>query len=278
MQRRLLVYDADGKFILRAADFGERDGMLQSPVRLVADHDTVLVLDVTHQNAVSAFSRDGRFIGARFPELHEASVFSLALGRSLAAFGQLNATDRPGRSVVAIRDRRGRELGSGCAAAEALVSSELRHGKLADFSSNSVTLLGNRIYCAQAVSPIVTVLDFSGTTVGYVTVAPPFYVPPLDIPGTQNQKTIMDFESKWTAMRDFSPSTAGFMSLYARYDVVAGRHAFQVFACDSVVRPTNCRSGPITGEAVRILAPDKVLSVVSGRDGSLSLQVLQIDR
>lgn len=278
-QRALLVYDDDGKHLRRAAEWGDRDGALESPVRLVANYDSVLVLDVTHRNAVSAFDREGRFMGARFPDLHNASAVSMAVGRITAAFSQLDAKRRPGRTVVSIRDYRGTEIGAGCAAADAYELSERRHGMLAHFASSSVAMRGNRIYCAQAITPVVTVLDLSGKTVGYLTVAPPFYVTPsADIGETQNQKTLLEFQSKWTSLQSFSVTPTGFVSIYSRYDVAAGDFIYRMFACDLDVRPKNCRVALIPGRPVRFVSPDTLLSVTSSRNGDLALQIFRLDR
>lgn len=279
MQRSLLVYDQGGKFLKRATESGDRDGNLESPVRLVADHDSVLVLDVTHKNAVSAFDREGRFIGARFPELHNASAVSIALGRATAAFGQADARTRPGRTVVSIRDRSGQELGSGCAAADGYAQSELRHGMLAHFVARFVAIRGNRIYCAQAITPVVSILDLTGKTVDYLTVAPPYYMPPTaDIGETQNQKTMSEFQSKWTALQDFTVTQTGFFSIYSRYDLTSGAFIYRTFACDFGTRPSNCRVSVVPGRPIRFVSPDTVYSIISDRDGAVTLHAFQIVR
>lgn len=278
MRRVLLVYDQDGNYLREATQWGDADGELTSPVRLVADHDTVLVLDLNHRNAVSAFDREGRFIGARFPELHSASAYTMAFGRATAAFGQLDAARRPERTVVAIMDRKGREIGAGCTVADSYTRSEARHGALATFNAAFVAIQGNRIYCAQSITPVVSVLDLSGTTVGFLPFAPPFYVAPSDIGETRNQKSLLDFQSKFTLLQNFDVTSSGFVSIFSRYDLAASQFTYRMFACDFDTKPKNCRVGTIPGRPVRIVSSDSVLSVVSMGDGSLRLNVLMMDR
>lgn len=278
MRRVLLVYDQDGKFLRQSTQWGDSDGALMSPMKLLADHDTVLVLDLTHRNTVSAFDVDGRFIGARYPDLHSASAYTMAQGRVTAVFGQLDIGNRPGRTVVAIRDRKGREIGAGCIVADSYVRSVASHGALATFNASFVAIQGNRIYCAQAITPVVSVLDLTGTTVDYITVAPPFYVPPSDIGETHNQKALLNFQSKWTLLQNFAVTPTGFVSIYSRYDLAVAQFTYRVFACDLDVRPKNCRIGTVPGRPVRIVSSDTVLSVVSARDGNVSLQVLSLSR
>lgn len=278
VQRKLLVYDSVGTFIRRAAEWGEGNGQLHSPIRLISYNDSVFVLDVTHSNAVSAFDRDGRYAGARFPELHDASASSLAIGNAIAAFGQMNAAGRPGRTAVAIRDRRGREVGSGCPAADAYAQSEQRKGMLAHFSTRIVSLRGNRIFCAQAITPVVSILDLAGVTVGKIAVAPPFYMEPVDRDETMNQKAILDFQSRWTALHDFAATPVGFASIYSRFDLSTKLFMYRWFACDMGANASNCRTSTLSGTPVRITSPDEVLTVVQGKDGSVTLKLWQVSR
>jgi hypothetical protein len=272
MRRRVLVYDSTGKFLRRVADWGRADGELESPYRLALTYDTLLVLDITHNNSVNAFDRDGNFIGARFPTLHRLSASSLALGNTVAVF------ERPGRTVVSIRDRQGKELASGCVSADGYQASEKRQGIIRRFTGRIVALRNNRIYCAQTITPVVTVLDLSGNAVDYIAVAPPFYVSPLDIPDSRNQKTISNFLSRWTALNSFEPTPKGFMSIYTRYDLASSQFLARFFGCDVVGRPRNCFSGSVPGTPLRILSPDTVLTSVSGADGQVGLQVFRISR
>lgn len=275
MQRHLLVYDSTGKFLRVAAQYGSHDGGLESPIRLASLGDTVLLLDVTHRNAVSAFDAQGRFLGARYPDLAEASASSMAIGTATVAFAHMDAEDRPARAVVSIRDRRGRELGAGCPSAPTYAQSLKRGGLLARFATRLVDMKGNRVYCAQAVTPVVTILDLQGRTVGHITVAPPFYTPPADIAETRNQKALLDYQSRWTALHGFRATPAGFASTWSRYDAGAGRFVYRFFACDGDVAASNCRTSEIPGEPVRILASDRLLSVTAGADGSVSLATIR---
>lgn len=278
VQRKLLVYDSVGTFIRRAADWGDEDGRLQSPFRLVAFHDSVFVLDVTHHNAVSAFGPDGRYAGARFPQLHEASASSMAIGNTIAAFGHMDAASRPGRTVVAIQDWLGREVGAGCPSANAYLKSEQRKGMLAHFVTPIVSLRGNRVFCAQAITPIVAILDLTGASVGQIAVAPPFYVAPNDVGESRNQKTVLEFQSRWTALHDFAVTPQGFASIYSRYDLVTKQFSYRWFACDLGATPLNCRMSTLPGTPVRIIAPDNVLTVVQGKDGAIILNLLGVSR
>ncbi len=278
VQRKLLVYDTLGSFIRRAADWGDADGGLSSPVRLVDFHDSVFVLDVTHHNAVSAFDSEGRYIGARFPNLHEASASSLAIGNTIAAFGHLDASSRPGRTVVAIRDWQGREVSAGCPSADAYLQSEQRDGMLAHFGTRIVSIRGNRVFCAQAITPVVAILDLAGSTVGQIAVAPPFYIAPKDIGESRNQKTVLEFQSRWTALHDFAATPQGFASIYSRYDLANKQFSYRWFACDGVATPSNCRTSTLPGTPVRIMAPDMVLTVVQGKDGAITLTLLRVSR
>lgn len=276
MQRHLLVYDSTGRFLREAAKYGDHDGGIESPIRLATHGDTVLLLDVTHRNAVSAFDAQGRFLGARYPDLSEASASSMAIGTATVAFAHMDADDRPSRSVVSIRDRRGRELATGCPSAPTYAQSLKRGGLLARFTARLVDMRGNRVYCAQAVTPVVTILDLQGRTVGHITVAPPFFAPPADIAETRNQKALLDYQSRWTALHGFRGTPTGFASTWSRYDAGAGRFVYRFFACDGDVTPGNCRTSEIPGEPVRIIASDRLLSVTSATDGSPSLATIRV--
>lgn len=279
MKRVLLVYDQDGKYLTQANEWGDSDGALRSPVKLLAVADSVFVLDLTHQNAVSAFDLQGRFIGARFPDLHRASAFRMAVGRATAAFAQADALDRPDKTVVSIRDLRGREIGTGCAISEIYTKSEARHGALAHFTASFVALRGNRIFCAQAVSPVIAVLDLSGNTLSYLPFAPPFYLaPPADINETQNQKVILDFQSKWTTMQEFTISAADFVSIYSQFDVASMQFKYKLFTCGVESAPKNCRTAELPGRPVHVLSSSSILSVMPAEKGVVTLHVLELTR
>jgi hypothetical protein len=278
VKRQLLIYNADGSLRRRAAGWGDSDGDIQSPVQLLAYHDTVLVVDLTHRHRIHAFDRDGRFLGARFAALGEAYPSSMAIGASVAAFAHANAEDRPGRAAVSITDLRGKELANGCPSAEAYRQSEQRRGMLAHFTERLVSIRANRVYCAQTVTPVVAVLDLNAATIGTIAVAPPFYLGPGDRSESQNRKALLDFQATWTQLTDFYPTARGFVEVYAQYDVAAGRYRFRLFACDYNGRPSNCRGGELPGRPMRLTSADTLLTVQSHPNGSVSLDLLAMER
>lgn len=275
--RSILQYDVHGALVRRLTTWGYGDGELATPVRIQPDHDTLLVLDVTHPNAVSAFGPDGRFLGSRFALLDNSGGFAsfALLGRN-AVIARFNPTSRSDRPTVVVVDHAGREIAAGCPEEPGYGASGLREGMLAHFAMRDVVVRNGRILCSQAITPVITVLDLQGHIVDHISVAPPFYEPPVDMKATMNQKKVMEFQSRWFALARVFATPAGFVAAYSRYDGALGRLTYQLFSCDLAVTPNRCRVGSVPGTPVRFVAPDTLLTFVSAKDGTVSLNILKI--
>ena len=278
MAHSLLVYDSRGRLLKRAAEWGENDGSLQTPIRLVGVGDTVLVLDVTHHNAVSAFDGNGSYLGARLPDLHNAAANSVAFDGGRAYLATMRPADRPDEPVVSILNLRGRGFGFGCPRDPGYAKSERGRGVLAHFTASDVAVRDGHVYCVQAIAPGVTELDRSGNMLRRVAVAPPFYAAPTDIPDTRNQKVLMEYQSTWTAVDRLFMLPKGFVQFFTRFNLDTRQIVYTLFACDLNETLERCRAGASPGTALRVMPPGTVLAVVNERNGSTTLRVLRMGR
>lgn len=130
-------------------------------------------------------------------------------------------------------DAQGRTLGSGCTIDPRYPESRRRDRLLSRFDYGSVSARDGRIYCTQAVSPVVQVMDSLGRPVEQIRTAPPFYAPPGDHGFTMDQKEIFAFLGSFTALYAFYPVERGFVSVFSRFDPAKSEIRYHLFVCDT---------------------------------------------
>jgi hypothetical protein len=269
--RRLLAYDTvSGRRLFSVGRWGKDPGMFDVPRRMEFVGDTLLILDVTHAVALSAFDERGRFIGPRFPILKRigGTAFAVLAGTLIVTTLTPRQTST-GRDVALITDGDGRVLSTGCREDPRYQESRASNGELYRFAFRDIAVFGQRVLCTEPISPRVQILDPRGKPRGAVAIVPPFYRAPKDVPSepSRSKRDILVLESSWTSHNRIFAGPHGFISVYARYDLEAGAPTFYLFSCDldRNDKPSHCGATTSPGNPVRFRPPDSLFIVVKSR-------------
>lgn len=235
---------------------------LGSPVQLVADGDTLLVIDIAEARGVTVVSPNGTIV--RQVPLHVGSatvgVAPIPGGKLAVARIGLNTAIRDGTArLVAIVTPQGAELSSGCIPDPIYRKSVKQNGLFAMFRFLGVSEHGARLYCRQPVTPVVQVLAEDGTFVGAIRVAPPFYRRGADQAASMDQLETERFRSTWWEHAQFYPLAHGFVSVYMSYDTTAANTKYRLFACDSSGAHSACGVAEIHGAPLTFVYPDTLV-------------------
>jgi hypothetical protein len=283
--RRLLGYDVvTGRRLFSSGRWGNQPGSFNVPRRMEFLGDTLLILDVTHTVAFSAFDAHGRFIGQRAPLLKSigGTAFAPIAGRLIVTtLAPREASG--GRDFAVITDADGRVLSTACREDPRYQASRQVNGELYRFAFRDVAVSGDRVFCTEPISPRIQILGPDGRLRGVIEIAPPFYQRPKDVPSdpSRTKRDILVLESSWTSHTRIFGGRNSFISVYAHYDLEAGEPVFYLFSCalDGHNKPSNCRSALSPGSPVRFRPPDSLFVVVTEKRATrtqLQLHLYQI--
>lgn len=235
MAKAVHVFDRTGAPLRRLGRPGSGPGEFKMPVSVAFGPRGVLVVDPSHGRQVSVFGVGGSFVRKAELDIPTNPVAIASAGERMVGMGVLGITDpaRQGWNVLGVTDADGSRVGEGCVIDVRYVESSRRKGMVSHFDFGSVAARGDRIYCTQAISPVVQVMDLAGKPVEQIRMAPPFYTPPEDREATLNQKSIFEFLGSFTSHSGFYPVEGGFVSVYSRFDEDVGEVRYHLFACST---------------------------------------------
>ena len=267
---RNMVYVADSRW-LRAFDRAGKPrftisigsggtSQLRVPIGMATIGDTLLALDIDWRRGITVVDPKGS-IARQVPLKVGTSTVDLApIGRNIAlATVTANLIDESSASIVRVVGNSGAALYSGCDLDPRYRESQKEHGLVAMFRGVSVYAWEGQLYCRQAITPIVQVLDSTGRLRGVVRLAPPFYQRPSDTRESMNQLTVNKFRSSWWEHKRFYARPAGFASVYETYDSTASQDRYRVFGCDSTTQSRKCYVADLPGTPVDFVPPDTIV-------------------
>lgn len=235
-------------------------GHLGMPMQLVAiAGDSVLVVDIDEARGLTVVTPNG-VIARQLPlHLGGALVGGAQLSNGNFALARITTQKELGDStahLAAIVNPAGKLLATGCAPDSVSRASVVHNGMYGFFRGAGVAALNGRIYCWQAVTPIVQVLSIDGTPIGSLNNAPPFYHRGADQPASTNAAEMNRFRSTWWDHLGFLPLVDGFVSSFDSYDPKTAHSVFRLFACDSSSVTSKCHTSDVPGTPVAFVAPD----------------------
>lgn len=265
--RQLRGYDATGALRFAVGTWGTDDAQFDTPVALRLQHDTLVVLDLSHTDHIQWYGLDGRYLGAHAFSLEEGGTAIELLGRTtlLATLAGRRHGDR--RYTAMAVDEHGRARWSACPRAPQYDASERGGGAAARYAFRTLSRLDDRFFCVQPLSPVVLIHDTTGRYLGASRRAPAAYGAAPHRAQSLNVREIQRFESEWTAHQAMYPTRAGFLSVYARWDTTSGTNRYLLFSCDSARGPVRCGSLWTPHQPVRLLGEDTLLAVTRATAG-----------
>lgn len=274
--KRVLAFAPDGRLRGLIGRSGLDDDAYEDPYRVAVRHDSVFVLDLGRFSHVPVYRPDGSHLGGvdwtneRMPTDLRLTADGMLVTTTVASDGST------GPEYLHIVGPGGITRATGCRVNPRVLSSDRRGGMLGALTFTSVSALGDRIYCAQPTTPVVFVVDTAGRPLPPIRLAPPFYVPPRDMPLTTNTRRALGFTGSFTTHAGFEPTPHGFISTYSRYDTTAQQHRYSLFACDSAGGPRRCGVLPLGARVLRVATPDTVITEERGAAGAVVIATYQL--
>lgn len=273
----VLGYSRSGSPIL-SIPYGS-GAAIKSPIDIDASPEMIGLLELSRTDGIIGLTSNGA-VPHRIPlNLESSAIDMVSIGNQFAVATIQRERDLAAGtgSIVSIVNSEGKVVARGCTPNPLYASSVKQHGMLQFFRQMGVTTGQKVIYCRQPVSPVVQMISSTGTSLGVVTRAPPFYRAPVDVPQSTNQRQVERFRATWTEHVQFYPTVAGFVSIYLTYDTTAGRNEYDVFVCDSASGPIQCRAGRAPGKPIDLLGSDTlVIWPVGASQGMASLVLYQL--
>ena len=276
-KRRIELFDHAGK---RSASIQASDvdtAGLIDPRRFAIARDTLFVLDGAYLDRIAKFDQTGRALA--YQRIRNSDVLTdivVRNGTTYAATALSSANTGQGM-VRQFQNQTEERTISGCPRDPRFVESRDKGGILKVFSFVTLSVLGDKLYCAQRITPVVESMSLDGTPAGQVAFAPPFYVAPQDRKMTTNIRTLNAYAATWTALQQFHPLRAGFVQVYAVFDSVAGTQRHRLFACDTSGVRLRCGESMSPGRPVYFGAPDTlIVHVTDSTSGRAQLALYRL--
>lgn len=257
----VLAFLRTGRLLWRAGDDSGADLGLADPQHLTRYRDSLYVSDVGKNGHVAVLTTSGH-LARQIRIAVDRGIWSTAVTGSRLYVSLVDPEDGDSSmSMVLAADRNGRVLGRGCRRHPTIAFS-IAHGGLLNVARlTNVWTDGSAAYCQQMISPVVQVLESTGTLTGVENRAPPFYRPPQDEPGTTNDRTILANSAKWFPHIRFFPTRGGFVSVYAAYDSVTEVSSYRLFACDGTGEAPRCYTVSTLDRPLELIAPDTIVAL-----------------
>lgn len=269
--RRIRSYNKRGALRFATGRWGRAEGEFDTPTDLRIHHDTIVVLDLSHDDHVKLYSFDGAYLGARvFPLEEGGTSFEILDGGMFV--NTLQGRRQGGRvhTMMAL-DPTGRVKWLGCDRDPQYDEGERLGSASARYAFRALARRGGRLFCVQPLTPVVQIFDTLGRYLGSSRRAPAEYLPAPLTPQTLNAVETQQFESRWTAHLAMYPTTTGFISVYATWDQTAGDNRYLLFSCDSATFAVRCASTWSPGQPVALVGDDTLLIVSEHAGGPLRL-------
>jgi hypothetical protein len=260
--RLLRVYDRDGRPRYTVSIGAGPTAKMRVPHAIALVGDTVWALDISPKRGLAVVIPPGDTVQQMALPATSSTYDIAPVGGNLAI-----AVVQPTRAnnvlpIVQVVTRRGQVVGNGCQLDPRYHKSDEKQGIIGMFRGMGVTTFNARLYCRQAITPIVQVLDSVGRALGSISVAPPFYHAPTDAPSSMNVATVNKFRSSWWEHRQFFPTATGFVSIYASYDSMSQNNRYRAFACDSAAGIRKCGVADVPGTPIEFLPPDTIVTAM----------------
>ncbi len=195
-------------------------------------NDTLYVVDRGQGKRLQVFTTDGTYQQLRRIGIRTDPYSIAAMNGRLIVGGSASISHPREQGVHLVDVYEGSELrGSGCRVDPRYPASSRSGGMIWALDWSGVSALGERIFCIQNISPVIQVMDNSGTPIENIRIAPPFYLPPADQQLVQNQQFIFDYLASTTLHEMFVPFEEGFVSVYSTFDRHHGELRYSLFVC-----------------------------------------------
>ena len=230
---------------------------------LAVDGDTVFVVDPGRGRAITTFDWNGELIAVgQLPLSHPPLVVRARASQMyVLAYPAANPAQEAeeGRDRVWIIDSGREVIGHGCSADPRYIESNVQDGRIGRMLGGSIALEADRLYCVQAISPMIQVMGLDGGELGVITIRPPFYQDPVDAPFAMDREHALQFLSEWTAHRGVYPlrEGTGFVSVYSQYDQSIEDFRYWLFRCaiGQELKVTRCATAEMAQKPI-LVTPD----------------------
>ena len=225
---RILRYGRNGRLEFSIPTGAKMSARLIRPVDLAVSGDSLFVLDMDQNNGITVIDGSGAVVGAHdVPTNASTSSIAFADGRFVVTTIARDVDVLAGTArYTSIIDADGSFLTQVCKPDPMYAQSLNARGLFGLFRGVSASIHGERIYCHQALTPIVQVFTLQGDSLPAIRVAPPFYRRGTDAPQSMNQLELNEFSSTWTEHLDFYPFDDGFLSVYALFDITENQRRY----------------------------------------------------
>ena len=264
---RVLGFNYDGEFIRQVGKSGMGLDEYEDPYRVGVRGDSTFVLDLARFSHVLAYDSSGAYIGGvdwrneRMPTDMQLTASGMVVSTTVMP------EKGTGMTALHVLGPGGAPRGRGCRADPRVVLSD--SGMMGALVFAGLQVRNGRIYCSQNTTPVVQVTDTTGAALPPITIAPPFYVGPVDRPLTMNTKQMLAFNASFTTHVSFVPTDAGFVSTYSQYDTTMQQNRYLLFACDSTQGARRCGTLETNRRVLHVAAPDTLYLQEQGGDGAL---------
>jgi hypothetical protein len=235
-----------------------------SPVQVQSHGDTVFVVDIDPRRGIVAYDTKGRGLLKLAVPFGGITGVAALTGHRLVSVMARDEDVKARQAAVLWRlgtagaDSAPQRLG--CVPDSLLRSSLEKRTAYELFRFVGVSADERRLFCRQALSPVVQILRADGTPDGMLHRAPPFYRRgPAPSEKELEDAAMEQFRATWTEHAAFFVMRAGFVSLYGTYDPSVRLERHLLFACDSATGPTRCGVGELRGNLHDLRAPDTLI-------------------
>jgi hypothetical protein len=255
---KVKIYDRAGRLLSQFGRKGLEDNEFDDPYRVAVRNDSIFVLDLARFSRLPAFDSSGAYLGSVAWKNERMPTDMRATPEGFVITTTVSGREGDTRQVAKLIDRAGASRGEGCRIDPAIIASEQRGEMLGAFVFSRIEQRAGRVYCSQPSTPVVQVINERGTLVDSIVDAPPFYVAPPREKMTTNSKKATDYTAKFTMHLGLVPTGDGFVSIYRRFDPVAGRLAYSLFACRGEGAQRRCGTVSTPREILHIAEPDTI--------------------
>jgi hypothetical protein len=259
--RRLRFFSRAGA--LRAAVPFDSAGLTRhtAPTQVESLGDTVFVVDLDMRRGIVAYDVRGRRV-TRISTPLPATTDVAPIGEQRIVSVMPKEEDVTGRRAAVLwrLAANGATAPLGCIPDSLLRSSMQKRTSYSTYRFTGVATDGRRLYCRQALSPVIQIFLADGTPDGMLHRAPPFYRrgPGVSLRGLDDAG-MEAFRATWTEHGRFFPMPSGFVSLYGTFDPKARLDRQLLFACDSSAGSTKCGVSELKGNPMDFRAPDTLI-------------------
>lgn len=261
---RILRYGRNGRLEFSIPTGAKTSARLIRPEDLAVSGDSLFILDMDQNNGITVIDGSGAVVGAYdVPTNASTSSIAFADGRFVVTTIARDVDVLAGTARFAsLSDADGSFLTQVCEPDPMYAQSLNARGLFGLFRGVSASIRGNRIYCHQALSPIVQVFTLQGDSLPSIRVAPPFYRRGTDAPQSMNQLELNEFTSTWTEHLEFYPFDDGFLSVYTLFDIAENQRRYLLFRCHALPSALwQCGTGEVQGRPLAFIAPDTLVTI-----------------